>query len=181
MGGMALNPRQERFVAEYLVDFNATRAAIRAGYSENGATVQASRLLGDANIQSAINDGRQRQQERIETTADDIARELANLAFGTLDEVAPWDEDGPHLIPSRSLPRDKRAMVASIKVKRERPWRGKGEDAEPWQVEYLEIKPWDKLKALELLGKRFGMFTDKVEQSGELQITVVRKGRDTDG
>lgn len=166
---MSLNPRQERFVQEYLVDLNATQAAIRAGYSEATAESQGPRLLGNAKIQSAIYDGRLAQQERTQVTADKIVHELALVAFGTLDDVAPWDEDGPHLIPSKDLARDQRAMIASIKAKRERPWRGQGEDAEPWQVEHIEVKREDKMKALELLGKRFGLW----DSGGNTTVNVL--------
>ena len=179
---MALNPRQERFVAEYLEDLNATQAAIRAGYSEKTAGTQSFDLLQKPEIQSAIYDGRQAMAERTGVTVDRIVAELAIVAFGTLDEVAPWTEDGPNLIPSADLTRDQRAQIASIKVKRERPWRGKGEEAEQWQVEHVEIKREDKMKAIELLGKRLGMFTDKVELSGPAggAIPVQFQGLSTD-
>ena len=57
---MSLNPKQQRFVEEYLVDLNGTQAAIRAGYSPKTAEVQASRLLSNAKVQQAVAEGRAR-------------------------------------------------------------------------------------------------------------------------
>jgi len=165
-----LTLKQERFVQEYLVDLNATQAAIRAGYSENSADVIGSENLGKPVIQGRIAAAVREQQHRTQVTADRVVRELALIAFGTLDEVAPWDEAGPHPIPSRDLPREKRALVAAIRVKRERPWRGHGQEAEAWEVEQIEVRPWDKLRALELLGKRLGLFGAD-QQGGHVSVT----------
>ena len=65
-----LNPKQKRFVAEYLVDLNATQAAIRAGYSKKTARSQGQRLLTHVDICTAIEAGKHEAQERVEYTAD---------------------------------------------------------------------------------------------------------------
>ena len=64
MAGSSLTPRQERFVAEYLIDLNATQAAIRAGYSAKTAEVQGPRLLGNVRVAAAIADGQAKRAER---------------------------------------------------------------------------------------------------------------------
>lgn len=171
---MALTPKMTLFCEEYLVDLNATQAAIRAGYSAKTASEQGARLLANVRVAAHVADLMAERSKRTQITADRVLREYEIIAFGTLDDVAPWDEQGPHLIPSADLPREKRAMVSSIKVKREREWRGKGDNAEPWDVETMEIKPWDKLNALEKLGKHLGMWSDKVEHTGEMTVKVVR-------
>lgn len=76
----ALNPRQQRFVDEYLVDLNATQAAIRAGYSAKTANEQGSELLAKLSVQAAISEARQRQQDRTQITADRVLVELMNIA-----------------------------------------------------------------------------------------------------
>lgn len=172
---MALTPKQSRFVEEYLVDLNATQAAIRAGYSPHTADVIGHENLGKPEIAMALAERRRLLSERTDVNAERVIRELARVAFGRLDEVAPWDEQGPRLIASSELPEHARALVASIRVKRERPLRGSGENAVPWEVETIEVKPWDKLGALEKLGKHLGLFTDRVEASGELTVRVVRE------
>ena len=73
---MPLNARQQRFVAEYLVDLNGQRSAIAAGYSPRGAKVAASRLLTDVNVKALV---RKRQAElarRVEIRREDIVRGL---------------------------------------------------------------------------------------------------------
>jgi len=88
-GDMALTGRRSQFAAEYLIDHNATQAAMRAGYSARTAYSQGARLLKNAEVQRAIAERGQKQLERLEITADDIARrawEIANQDRG--DRVA---------------------------------------------------------------------------------------------
>ena len=70
---MSLTLKQARFVEEYLLDLNATQAAIRAGYSEKTAKQQGSRLLTNVDVQAAVAEGHARHQERCEVTRDDMA------------------------------------------------------------------------------------------------------------
>ena len=81
------SPRQEQFVAEYLVDLNATQAAIRAGYSEKTARQQGARLLSNVYIQAAIAQARQEQQQRTQITADSVVKEAALIAFADAREL----------------------------------------------------------------------------------------------
>ena len=157
---MKLTPKQIRFVDEYLVDFNATQAAIRAGYSPKTAAAAAARLLRNVNIQAEIARRQKDLQRRTEVTQDRVVKELARVAFadasdyacietymyenkdGTLSPiqvVSPKDTD--------TLSDDQRAAIASIK---------QGANG-------VEVKLCDKLKALELLGRHIGMFNDKLD------------------
>lgn len=83
-----LNPREELFCIEYLVDCNGTQAAIRAGYPKPGAHVTASRLLKRPKIQDELNRRRQRIETRIEITAADISREAWEIARTAKSESA---------------------------------------------------------------------------------------------
>lgn len=78
---MALNAKQSRFVDEYMVDLNATQAAIRAGYSEKTANEQGARLLVNVSIQEAVQEARQKRQERVELTQDMVVEELRKVGF----------------------------------------------------------------------------------------------------
>ncbi len=89
---MALTDKQRRFVSEYLVDLNATQAAIRAGYSEKAARAIGSENLTKPDIQKAIQKARTRQQSRVEVTADDILRELISVGMSKAG-----DEQDSHL------------------------------------------------------------------------------------
>lgn len=80
-GSTALTPRQEQFVAEYLVDLNATQAAIRAGYSKKTASEQAFDLLRKPQIAAAIEESRQKHIAKLDLSAERVLTELAGLAF----------------------------------------------------------------------------------------------------
>ena len=76
---MKLTPKQERFVAEYLVDLNATAAAKRAGYSEKTAYSMGQRLLKKAEIQKAVQNANNARQERTEVTQDYVIQKLKEI------------------------------------------------------------------------------------------------------
>ncbi len=80
-----LTPKQERFCREYLIDLNASQAAIRAGYSTKGAVSFGSQLLGNINIQKRINELKTQRAERCDISADSVLRELVKTAFMDID------------------------------------------------------------------------------------------------
>lgn len=142
------NAKHETFCQEYMIDFNASAAAIRSGYSARSATTNGPRLLLNAVIQARVAELRAERSVRTGVTADRVVRELARLAFADITQVV--DVDRATVLPDVS--EDDRATIASVKVK-----------SSPDFTE-REIKGWDKLKALELLGKHMGMFTSKADQ-----------------
>ncbi len=73
---MSLTPRQARFVEEYLLDLNATQAAIRAGYSKKTANEQGARLLAKVSVRKAVAEARQARSERTEITQDEVIQGL---------------------------------------------------------------------------------------------------------
>jgi phage terminase small subunit len=77
---MPISPKQQRFADEYLVDLNATQAAIRAGYSEKTAAQQGHQLLQKTSVRDAIEAGRAQRAERTAVTADRVIAELAAIA-----------------------------------------------------------------------------------------------------
>ena len=87
-----LNARQRRFADEYLIDLNATQAAIRAGYSEKTARSQGQRLLTNADIQSAIQNGQESAQGRAQRTMDDVLADLRSVAKDAMQALP--DRDG---------------------------------------------------------------------------------------
>src|SRR3954466_9694923 len=97
---MPLNDRQARFVAEYLVDLNATQAAIRAGYSPASARTQAADLLTNPNISAAIAEAQAARSRRTEVTADRVVLELARVAFGDPRRRTSGGPAGGNLRPS---------------------------------------------------------------------------------
>lgn len=83
----ALEPRQQRFVQEYLVDLNATQAAIRAGYSEKSARQMGTENLSKPSIQAAISQAQKDRAERIGITADRALQEVWNIATADMREL----------------------------------------------------------------------------------------------
>ena len=84
---LGLTDKQQRFVDEYMVDLNATQAAIRAGYSPNAAAEQGYEHLRKPHIQLAIAEARKKQQERTGITADRVLREIAAVAMADAREL----------------------------------------------------------------------------------------------
>jgi len=149
---MALTPKQKRFVAEYLVDLNATAAAKRAGYSEKTACEQAARLLANVKVQAAVQEAKQARQERTEITQDMVLRETAKLAFFDIRKM--FGKDGKPLNISE-LDADTAAALVGLDV----------QDVSDNDGDYVgfvkKYKMADKIKALELLGKHLGTWEPK--------------------
>lgn len=149
-----MTQKQKRFIEEYLIDLNATQAAIRAGYSPDTAKSIGSENLTKPDIQARIAKAMAERSRRTGVNADRVVMELAKIAFVNANDVIDPDTA---TVRSDALPEDT-AAIQSVKVKTF------GEDG----LE-REIKMADKLKALELLGRHLGMFKDKVELSGALE------------
>ena len=149
-----MTQKQKRFIEEYLIDLNATQAAIRAGYSPDTAKSIGSENLTKPDIQMRIARAMAERSRRIGVNADRVFMELAKIAFVNAKDVIDPDTA---TVRADALPEDT-AAIQSVKVKTF------GEDS----LE-REIKMADKLKALELLGRHLGMFKEKVELSGALE------------
>lgn len=157
---MALNPNQARFVEEYLVDLNATQAAIRAGYSERSAHVTGTRLLANAKVREAVDEAKRARAERVEVKQDTVLRELLRIA--TVDIGQAYDEEG-RLRPLKDIPEDVRRAIAGIEVDEI--------GGEEGGIGFTrKVKFWDKPKALELIGKHLKLFTDRFEVEGKLTL-----------
>ncbi|MFD1407534.1 terminase small subunit [Kroppenstedtia eburnea] len=85
-----LTSKQQRFVEEYLVDLNATQAAIRAGYSQRNAGKIGHELLGKEKIAEAIDRAKAERSERTEVSQDMVVKQLAKIAFADIKDVVSW-------------------------------------------------------------------------------------------
>lgn len=162
---MALTAKQRQFVAEYLIDLNATKAAIRAGYSVNRADAMGHENLRKPEIAQAVQEAMQARSARTEVTADRVLAEYAKLAF--LDPRRFYDAKGG-LIPVPLLPADVAAALSSMEVTVER---SQGEDG-PTFADVKKIKFADKKGALDSVARHLGMFIDKVEHTGNVTIVA---------
>ena len=146
-----LTARQQAFVSEYLVDLNAARAAVRAGYSQKSAGKYGPQLLLNPAVAGEVRQAMAEREGRIKITQDHVVEELARVAFGDLRELADWGPEGLRLKASGKLTVAQAALVCEVAE-------GSGRGASGAGV--LRIKRHDKLKALELLGKHLGMFKE---------------------
>jgi phage terminase small subunit len=162
--GAELSLKHQRFVAEYLVDLNATQAAIRAGYSRKTANEQGARLLAKASIRAAIEKGQKRTLEKLEITQDRVIREIARLAFA--DPRKFFNDDGTAKSISQ-LDDDTAAALAGVEIFEE--FAGKSDDRS--LTGYTKkFKIADKRASLELLGRHLKLFTDKLEVAGDAML-----------
>lgn len=155
-----MNPKQERFVAEYLIDLNGTQAAIRAGYSPKTAATQAEALLRKPDIAASVTAHKAKQLERADLTATRVLEELRRLAFSDVRQL--FDNDG-NLKPLHTLSAEDSACIAGLEVIIKNAEAGDGKTDK-----VHKIKIWDKTKTLDSLAKHFGLLTEKVEHSGEV-------------
>lgn len=145
-----LTEKQQRFVDEYLVDLNATQAAVRAGYSAKTANEQGSQLLAKLSIQQVIGERMAERSKRTGVNQDRVVLELAKIAFVKMTDIV----DNQGRIKS-SATADDLACIESMKYKESVSDTGSSVERE------VKISP--KLKALELLGKHLGMWNDKLD------------------
>jgi phage terminase small subunit len=160
-----LSPRRQRFVNEYLIDLNGTQAAIRAGYSPAAAQEQASRLLSFAMVKEEIARKQAELAMKSAITAEKVLKELGKIAF--CDARKLYDQYG-NLKPIQELDDDAAACLAGIETE-SKSCKGRDEEDEDAQVivtTLRKVKRWDKVKALELIGKQLGMFVDNHEFTG---------------
>lgn len=157
---MALTKKQQRFVEEYLIDLNAAQAAIRAGYSPTSARQIADENMSKPDIKNAIEKALAERSKRTGVNADRIILELAKIAFVNPTDVINMDE----ATIRGDANRDDTAAISSVKVKTI--------PTEDGNITEREIKTYDKIKALELLGKHTGMFTDKFKIEGAIPVVI---------
>ena len=159
-----LTPRQARFVDEYLIDLNATQAAIRAGYAAGkSAEVQAARLLGNAKIAARIAQRQAARSRRTEITQDAVLTELAKIGFANMADYMRAGANGDPYLDFSALTRDQAAALQEVTV--EDFTDGRGEDAR--EVRRVKFKLADKRAALVDVGRHLGMFKERHEHTGK--------------
>ncbi|KKK94517.1 hypothetical protein LCGC14_2682080 [marine sediment metagenome] len=163
---MALTAKQERFVEEYLVDLNATQAAIRAGYSEKTAYSVGHENLSKPDISDAIAKAQAIRAERTGITQDRVLQELGRIGFADIRNVVRWgkspiDTEADHadpnglrmypveLVPVEGIDDDTALAISEVSLTQTG----------------VKVKMHDKLSALEKIGKHLGMFTDRVDHT----------------
>lgn len=167
-----LTIKQNMFCQEYIIDFNASQAAIRAGYSSKGAGVQGGKLLEIPKINARIKECIAERAKRTEITADNVLKELSKIAFISVDDF--YKDDGSVKLLSE-LESHVRSALASYSIKTI--YVGSGEDRKA--IDIPQFKAHDKVKTLEMLGKHFAMFEGKDPDKGpkvqSKRVTIARR------
>lgn len=162
-----LNEKQIKYAHEYTKDCNQTQAAIRAGYSAKTAYSQAERLMRNVEVKKLIEKLKIQQQERTNVTADMVINELAKIAFSDISRVFTPD----NAIKDISLIDEKdTAAIASVEVDETVKIDDAGENFVTGATK--KVKLWDKLKALDALGKHFGIFEKDNKQKEAASVTI---------
>jgi phage terminase small subunit len=157
-----LTAKQARFVAEYLVDLNATQAAIRAGYSPHTANEQGSQLLARLSIASAVADGQRALLEKLGASAERVME--INRCILEADMADAYGPDGK-MLHVKDMPKSLRLALKKHKVRRENVTAGDGE-----QDTTIELELEGKSAAIERDYKRHGLLIEKVEHSGGVVV-----------
>lgn len=165
---MKLTAKQARFVDEYLVDLNATQAAIRSGYSARTAEWIGPQLLGKTHVAEAVARRMKDRQRRTEITQDRVLRELAKIGFADIRNAVRWGNtelrvadaaEGGEPVPYHGL-----ALKASDQIDDDTA----AAIAEVAQTkEGVRVKFHDKKGALVDIGRHLGMFKDRIEHTGK--------------
>ena len=147
---MSLTPKQQRFVEEYLIDLNATQAAIRAGYSEKTAYSQGERLLRNVEVAAAVAEAKAARSERTEVTQDAVLKELALIGFANAGDYFDWGPAGVKLKGKADLTAEQQAVVAEVS------------ETVTEKGGTIRLKLHDKRAALVDIGRHLGMFKDNL-------------------
>jgi phage terminase small subunit len=153
---LELTGKQAQFVAEYLIDLNASDAALRAGYSKKTAWSTGHHLMHKPHVTAAIREALARRTARVEIKSDDVLRELMRVLGSDLSMA--FNADGT-IKPIHEIPEDTRRAIASIET--DELFSGTGKDRVQVGVT-RKIKFWSKDKAIENAMRHLGMLRDRV-------------------
>lgn len=141
--------RYELFVAEYLIHFNATKAAMAAGYAPNAAHVTGCQLLKNDKVQRLIQKAMNDRAERTKVTQDRVVKELAKIAFANMRDFVRWGPTGVEMKNSQEIIEEDSAAIAEVS------------QVDTQNGTNIKFKLHDKPKALEMLGRHLGMFLER--------------------
>jgi phage terminase small subunit len=150
-----LTPKQVKFCEEYLIDLNATQAAIRAGYSAKTAQRIAAENLSKLVIKAKIDELRQVQQKRTQISVDWIIEKLANIAGFELNQIGKFDGEKMTFKPESDWSKAARTAVSSIK---QTSTTRKTKSGDEFTTSVIELKIESKQSALDSLAKHYGMY-----------------------
>lgn len=161
-----LNDKQKRFCEEYLIDLNATQAAIRAGYSKKTAFIIGFENLRKPNIQQFISVIQQKISDKNGNLTQRVIDELVKVGFSNIQD---YIHSGNGIVDLSEIEIKKAAAVSSIK----KSVTTFGTEENGGVKEVVEFKLWDKISALEKLGKHLGVFeADNKQRTSVINVNL---------
>lgn len=155
-----LTDKEKVFVNEYLVSFNGAQAAIKAGYSKKSIYSIAHENLRKPEIRAEID----RRMSELHMSADEVLARISDQARGSHRPFVKVNlSGGIYFDFSNPEALDHLHLIKKLETKRARRVKGRGDDAEEWEDEWVKVELHDPQKALELLGKYHKLFVEKVD------------------
>ena len=142
-----LTDQVSRFIDLYLIDFHGTNAAIEAGFSKKTAAQIACNMLRREDVKAELKKRSAKIVEKIAVRAEDVVKELSLIAFSNIKDHASWTPDNVTLKNSVELTKEQAACIESVKQTKDG----------------VQIKLFNKMDALNSLGKYLGIFVEKTE------------------
>ena len=162
-----LTGKQSRYCEEYIIDLNATQAALRAGYSKNTSRIIGCQNLTKLNIQEEIQRLKSERSDRVQIEADSVVQELSKIAFSNIKNYLSLADDEVYFKNLNEVPDEITAAVESIKI-----YTTKNKDGSR-EYTTTQFKLHSKLNALEQLGKHLGVYEADNTQKGDLIVNIV--------
>ena len=155
--------RESRFVAAYVLTLNASKAAIAAGYSPHKANVTGAQLLARPSVARAIEEAHEAQLHRLHLSSDEVLMELLRLARSNIADA--FDANGD-LLPIKQMPENLQRAIGSAEIVIKNAAAGDGHTDR-----VMKLRLWDKVKSLETLAKHLGLLTERIDVTGDVELT----------
>lgn len=167
-----LTAKQEMFVKEYLIDLNATQAAIRAGYSAKNADKIGSELLGKTRIHQEIQRAMDARATRLDITADKVLQEIASIAFDDISNYLDFRTEKVQVGVDEGQPIYEYKTIADIKDSRTIDTKNVSEVSIGKDGQF-KFKLYCRDEALNSLGKHLKLFSENINLNAELSVKIV--------
>lgn len=163
-----LTDKQCRFIEEYTVDWNATRAAIRSGYSKKTAYIMGWENLRKPKIKQAI----EARLNNLSMTAAEALKRLTDMARGSLFPFIKSNKEGRFWLDLANEEAQKHLhLIRKLKMQRRRRKGGKGEA--DWEIEWVEIELHDAMAALDKIARAHGLYRDSLDVNISAKVRII--------
>lgn len=167
-----LTAKQKRFCEEYMIDLNATQAALRAGYCKRSVNNIGPANLLKVGIRNEIQKLKDERSVRTQIKADSVLKELAKIGFSDIKNYLNIENDEVYFRNLNEVPGDLTAAVEAVKVMK-RTIKGKKKDDNDVEIQAIQFKLHSKLNALEQLGKHLGIYQKDNEQKAQTIFDIL--------